>query len=228
MKTLGSRIRVLRKDKKLTQVNVAKAVGVSSVSVVQWEQDANKPSGNNLIALAKALDCDPHWLLHGEETKRTQATSQKQLSVTEQPPSQINFVELDFYDVEVSAGHGALVIQEEKDNSIVFSREFIDKELGVNASNVFLMPVKGDSMIPTLKNKAMIMVNKIEEFSGDGIYVFRFDGQLMVKRLQFTKHGLNVVSDNAIIYPAWELTRTELKTEDFEIIGEVIWSGQRM
>lgn len=139
-----------------------------------------------------------------------------------------NFVELDFYDVEVSAGHGALVIQEEKDNSIVFSREFIDKELGVNASNVFLMPVKGDSMIPTLKNKAMIMVNKIEEFSGDGIYVFRFDGQLMVKRLQFTKHGLNVVSDNAIIYPAWELTRTELKTEDFEIIGEVIWSGQRM
>lgn len=72
------------------------------------------------------------------------------------------------------------------------------------------------------------MVHKVNEFIGDGIYVFRFDSQLMVKRLQFTKYGLKVVSDNATIYPAWELTRNELKTEDFEIIGEVIWSGQRM
>ncbi|WP_022940081.1 hypothetical protein [Psychromonas hadalis] len=38
-----------------------------------------------------------------------------------------------------------------------------------------------------------------------------------------SKHGLNVAS-----YPVWELTRTELKTEDFQIIGEVVWSGQRM
>ena len=90
------------------------------------------------------------------------------------------------------------------------------------------MPVKGDSMVPTLKNQALVMVNQIAEFSGDGIYVFRFDGQLMVKRLQFTKRGLNVVSDNSTAYPSWELSRAELKTEDFEIIGEVVWSGQRM
>lgn len=89
------------------------------------------------------------------------------------------------------------------------------------------MPVSGDSMIPTLKNQALIMVNRIEDFAGDRIYVFRFDGQLMVKRLQFTKTGLSVVSDNTTNEP-WELTRNEMANVDFEIIGEVVWSGQRV
>lgn len=232
METLGSRIRAIRKEKKLTQANVSKSVGVSSVSVVQWEQGANEPTGKNLMALAKALDCDPDWLLHGDGKGRTKIV--KNNNVGESPvhyqSQPINhFVELDFYDIEVSAGHGALVIKEEEtSNAIAFSQKFINTELCVNANNIFLMPVRGDSMAPTLKNQALVMVNKIDEFAGDGIYVFRFDGQLMVKRLQFTKQGLSVVSDNAALYPAWELTRSELKTEDFEIIGEVVWSGQRM
>lgn len=255
MNTLGSRIRALRKDKKLTQVNVAKSVGVSSVAVTQWEQDSSKPGGNNLISLAKVLGCSPDWLLNGKEVTTKDfffeiddSNNQKFKKELEdqfaedskkqngsistqnfnQKKSTSRYVELDFYDVEVSAGHGALVIQEEKDDSICFSNKFITKELGVKPSNIFLMPVKGDSMVPTLKNQALVMVNQVTEFSGDGIYVFRFDGQLMVKRLQFTKSGLNVVSDNATAYPSWELSRTELKTEDFEIIGEVVWSGQRM
>ncbi|MFT6928214.1 MAG: phage repressor protein C with HTH and peptisase S24 domain [Psychromonas sp.] len=137
------------------------------------------------------------------------------------------YIELDFYDVEVSAGHCSLVIKEDQSNSPIFSRQFIENEIGVNTQNIFLMPVKGDSMAPTLKNKAIIMVNRIEEFSGDGIYVFRFDSQLMVKRLQFTKTGLNVVSDNTT-YEPWQLTRDKLSTENFKIIGEVVWSGQRI
>ncbi|WP_253643683.1 S24 family peptidase [Vibrio splendidus] len=51
-------------------------------------------------------------------------------------------------------------------------------------------------MTPTQKNQASIMVNRIEDFAGNGIYVFRLDGQLMVKRLQFTRSDLNVVSNN--------------------------------
>ena len=241
MNTLGSRIKALRKDKKLTQVNVAKSVGVSSVAVTQWEQDSSKPGGNNLISLAKVLDCTPDWLLNGIDHIRPKSNPYSRVNsdnlineVNDNKPTyehsenNSKYVELDFYDVEVSAGHGALVIQEEKDDSICFSNKFITKELGLKPKNIFLMPVKGDSMVPTLKNQALVMVNQISEFSGDGIYVFRFDGQLMVKRLQFTKRGLNVVSDNATTYPSWELSRAELKTEDFEIIGEVVWSGQRM
>lgn len=82
-------------------------------------------------------------------------------------------------------------------------------------------------MEPTLKNGCLVMVNKVDQFTGDGVYVFRFDGQLMVKRLQFTKHGLVVVSDNPT-YEPWELSKEEICSNDFEVIGEVVWMGQRM
>lgn len=82
-------------------------------------------------------------------------------------------------------------------------------------------------MHPTLRNGRLMIVNRADQFSGDGIYVFRFDGQLMVRCLQFSKAGLSVVSDNET-YKSWELDKHELASNDFESIGEVIWSGQRM
>lgn len=136
-------------------------------------------------------------------------------------------ISLDFYDIDVSAGPGTLALQEHTSDPITFNKDFLTNSLEVLPEDVFLMPVRGDSMVPTLKNQAIIMVKKIDLFSSDGIYVFRFDSQLMVKRLQFSKTGLTVVSDNPT-YKEWELTREEAETEDFEIIGEVIWSGQRM
>ncbi len=137
------------------------------------------------------------------------------------------FLALPFYDVEVSAGHGALVECEERSEDMVFSQRFVTDTLGVNANNIFLMPVRGDSMVPTLKNQSLIIVNRTDQLIEDGVYVFRYDGQLRVKRLQFSKNGITVVSDNPA-YSPWELSKAELTTEDFEIIGEVIWSGQRM
>lgn len=136
-------------------------------------------------------------------------------------------VKLDLYDIKVSASSSALVIQYKQYDGITFSGQFIDNVIGVNTENVFLMPVKGDSMAPTLKNQAIIMVNRTEDFSGDGVYVFRFETQLMVKRLQFTKTGLNVVSDNKL-YKPWQLLSGELTIGNFEIIGEVVWSGQKI
>ncbi|MCJ8348272.1 S24 family peptidase [Moritella sp.] len=137
------------------------------------------------------------------------------------------FIELPFYDIEVSAGHGALVACEERSEDVIFSQRFVTDTLGVNAKNIFLMPVRGDSMVPTLKNQSLIIVNRTDQIIEDGVYVFRYDGQLRVKRLQFSKNGITVVSDNPA-YKIWELSKAELATEDFEIIGEVIWSGQRM
>ena len=137
------------------------------------------------------------------------------------------FIQLPFYDIEVSAGHGTLVACEERSEDMVFSQRFVTDTLGVKANNIFLMPVRGDSMVPTLKNQSLIIVNRTDQLIEDGVYVFRYDGQLRVKRLQFSKIGITVVSDNPA-YKTWELSKAELATEDFEIIGEVIWSGQKM
>ncbi|CAH6854484.1 S24 family peptidase [Vibrio campbellii] len=203
MKTIDEQITELKQLTKTAKItDLSKALGVSPSTVRTWRSREKIPENIFLKAEEIAQERDGFGTPKG-------------------------YVTLNFYDVEVSAGHGALVEREEKSTEIVFSEKFISKSIGVNPNEVFLMPVRGDSMAPTLKNQALVMVHKVDEFSGDGVYVFRFDGQLMVKRLQFMPKVIKVVSDNPT-YENWELLKDDLKNEDFQIIGEVVWSGQRI
>ena len=117
---------------------------------------------------------------------------------------------------------------EEQTHLISFKPEWLNKEIGVNANDVFLMLLEGDSMYPTLKNGAMIMVNK--HFNGlcDGIYVMRYEQNLLVKRLQMLPKGIIKVKSDNNIYEPWEINKENLDGTDMEIIGRVVWSGQRM
>lgn len=67
MDTLNDRIRKRRKELKLTQQDVAKFVGVSRVSVSQWETGETAPKGENLLSIANFLHCSPQWLMSGDE-----------------------------------------------------------------------------------------------------------------------------------------------------------------
>ncbi|MCH7309215.1 helix-turn-helix domain-containing protein [Acinetobacter sp. NIPH 1852] len=69
METLGTRLKQLRKVKKLTQQQLADLVGVSKTSVIYWEKDENTPKHESLLALAKALDTTPEWLLSGKKSE---------------------------------------------------------------------------------------------------------------------------------------------------------------
>ncbi|MFH4721762.1 MULTISPECIES: LexA family transcriptional regulator [Vibrio harveyi group] len=201
MSTVDEKISELKKLTKTSKnTELSKALGVSASTIQTWRMRGKIPEDIFLKAneIAKSGSLTPK-----------------------------GYLELKFFDIEVSAGHGALIEKEEESSAMVFSERFIRQELGFNPNNIFLMPVRGDSMTPTLKNQSIVMVNRVDGFSTDGIYVFRYDNRLMVKRLQFLPNGIKVVSDNSA-YEAWELRKEEIKGNDFEIIGEVVWSGQRM
>ncbi len=203
MKTIEEQIAELKTlTNTAKNVDLAKVLGISPKTIQNWKYRNKIPED---IFLKARLVSESDAILN--------------------PPR--GYITLDVYEQTVSAGDGALVVSEEKSQDIVFSESFIYNDIGVNPANVFLMPVKGDSMYPTLRNGALVMVNRVEQFTGDSIYVFRYDGQLMVKRLQFSKDGLRVVSDNET-YKEWSLSKSEINSNDFEIIGEVVWSGQRM
>jgi phage repressor protein C with HTH and peptisase S24 domain len=90
------------------------------------------------------------------------------------------------------------------------------------------MLTKGDSMDPTIKEDALIMVDKNTHKNTNGIYVLRFNGELLVKRLQFTmSNTIKVISDNKA-YSTEEINPEQLTGTDLEIIGRVVWSRQRM
>ena len=54
--TLGQRIRARRDAVGLTQEKLANACGVSRAAVAQWEAGVTRPSLDNLVKAAEALD----------------------------------------------------------------------------------------------------------------------------------------------------------------------------
>lgn len=66
MKNLSERIRQRRSALKITQVELAKKTGVKQQSIQQIEAGITKRP-RYLLELAKALQCNPHWLMYGEE-----------------------------------------------------------------------------------------------------------------------------------------------------------------
>ncbi|CAI1578712.1 Uncharacterized HTH-type transcriptional regulator CBU_1416 [Serratia proteamaculans] len=72
MKTaMNERIRMRRLQLDMTQLQLAKAVGVSRVSVTKWETGVTQPDGENLHVLARVLSAKPEWLLYGKGEPQT-------------------------------------------------------------------------------------------------------------------------------------------------------------
>ncbi|HAT3654683.1 TPA: helix-turn-helix domain-containing protein [Citrobacter freundii] len=62
---MKDRIRSRRIQLDITQLALAKKLGVSRVSVTKWENGTTKPDGENLHQLAQALSTTPEWILYG-------------------------------------------------------------------------------------------------------------------------------------------------------------------
>ncbi|MED0758306.1 helix-turn-helix transcriptional regulator [Aneurinibacillus thermoaerophilus] len=55
MLTLGQRIKQRRKERKMTQAQVAKELGIDNTTVSKWESDTYQPDAENLKKLANLL-----------------------------------------------------------------------------------------------------------------------------------------------------------------------------
>lgn len=65
--TLGQKISKLRKEKKLSQIDMAKQVGVSRDAISKYERDDNIPSVENAKRIAKILDVTIDFLVSEDD-----------------------------------------------------------------------------------------------------------------------------------------------------------------
>ena len=54
--TLGERIKELRIEKGLSQMQLAKTIGVSQKAIDYWERNINEPKASYIIALVKTFE----------------------------------------------------------------------------------------------------------------------------------------------------------------------------
>jgi transcriptional regulator with XRE-family HTH domain len=66
---IGTRIRAARRDRGLTQDELADQVGVSRSAVAQWETGRTGQVTGNLSRIADVLEVSVEYLMHGDDKR---------------------------------------------------------------------------------------------------------------------------------------------------------------
>lgn len=139
---------------------------------------------------------------------------------------QDNYWPIPVFDIRAAAGAGALVEDGDPTSYQVFRDQFISRVTRAPLSALSVIHVGGDSMWETLHDGDSILVDRsVNRVVKDGIYVLRYDGELLVKRCQrdLESGAVIVSSDNPRYKP---MTVTEPRRLD--VIGRVIWIGRAL
>lgn len=208
------RIRQRRRELNVTQDRVAKAVGVSRVSVTKWENGNAKPDGENLQRLAKVLSCTPDWLLYGGQTPQKPDDSKLYLL----PSANLRRLPVITW-AQAGKWDGKSPIAD------IGKVESWIETMSNASENAFMMRVIGDSMtnpqgIPTIPEGAIILVEpdygSREELNGK-IVVIHLEGSKDPTVKKFLIDGPNIYLK--ALNPAFRVIEIE---GNFTIKGKVI------
>ena len=220
--TTGARIRQAREKIGLSQVALAKAVGVSNVTISNWESDNHALKADNAAKLASVLRVSVNHLLYGEKDEVELGDGFDVWD--DDTPLDDDEIEAEFFkDIGLAAGVGEIApTYEYTRRKLRFSKRSL-KNFGVTPEMVVTATVQGTSMEPTIADGATIGIDRGDTIIKSGkIYAFRQNDMLRVKLLYHTPQGgLRIVSYNKEEYPE-EIVPPEAMT-DIHIIGKVFW-----
>ena len=234
METLGTRLKDLRKEKKITQQQLADSVGVSKTSVIYWEKDENIPKHESINALAKSLGTTTEWLLTGKSPsveKSNASLTNIDIDVYEDgDPVPDGYVAIDYYeDVYVSAGNGYLNLEKPSDKKMLFPVDLV-RECNVQPDTTKVIHVRGESMFPKLKDGQAISIDMSAKTIFDGeIYAFQVGDDTKIKYLynwnDQGKGGFKAVSANTDKnqYPDEYYSPERIDAEGIFIVGQYWW-----
>lgn len=150
----------------------------------------------------------------------------------EQPPDPDAYAQVPIHDAFLSAGPGLVNGDAEVIGHLAFRRDWLTK-VGISPGHARVARVDGDSMAPGIRDGDLVLINTARTLAdvpkrppGDTrpcpIYAFKQDGEARVKRLErLADRALALLSDN----PTVEVKVIDPSDRDFELLGQVVWSG---
>ncbi|MEX0738160.1 MAG: LexA family transcriptional regulator [Pseudohongiella sp.] len=198
---------------------VGEFVGASKQAVYNWKNRGYIPIEYCVtfcVKTGRSLD----WLIFGAESGNSVAepTANYRIDFDE------DYSEIPVYDIEASAGPGALFDQELISCSLKFRKDWLTRE-GLHVQNLVAIRVTGDSMDGTLATGDTVLIDRSRK-KPDGVFAIRIGEVLRIKRLQQMTDGtLRVSSDNPMYQP--EHIHPENMSQ-VEIVGQCYWRGGRV
>ena len=151
MNTLGSRLTALRKEKGLTQEQLAEKLGVTNQSVSKWENDINAPDISILIMLADLYDTTVDSLLGREKQPIVSTTTKNidnlilKIKILSNDNDKVN-INLPFSLAKVFVKDGNLSVLKDKNIDIDFNQLIKLVEEGVVGELVDIQSGDGDTV----------------------------------------------------------------------------------
>lgn len=166
---LGNAIKHARKAKGLSSPQLAIRAGVAQSSLSDWENGKTQPSADALFKLCDALNITPTQLITGS----FESTS---------------------YKIPVLGVINAGLPIEAVENIIDY--EEIPRNMAAHGE-YFALKIKGDSMIPTVKENDVVIVRKQEDAESGQICVVMINGyDATLKEIKKESNGIWVLPHN--------------------------------
>ena len=183
-------------------------------SSMQKYLNGSIPGIDKALRIAEANGVSVQWLITGNENMVQETPAKHDTGFLE------DFALIPGYSIQVSAGHGALNLDQlEPSRHLAFRRKWL-KFRGFTEKDLVIVWAKGDSMEPTINNNDTLVVHTGRTRPHDGhIYIFRREDELFVKRYQSVPSAWRLISDNPM-YDNVDIKKEE--QHQFEVIGQVV------
>ena len=189
---------VLRKKKGLTQMQLAKLIGVSTSTVAMWETGQRKPDYHTIVRLREFFAVGFEQLLGVE---RPQAA----------PAETVSVPVLGY----VRAGRPNTAQQN------IIGYELINEQLA-KTGEIFCLTIKGDSMEPKMSDGDIVVVRRSATAeSGQTVVAVVGKEEATVKKVLFHKDGITLVPTNPDYMPVY-YTAQECENLPVTIAGVVV------
>jgi phage repressor protein C with HTH and peptisase S24 domain len=224
MTGVGTRIKKAREALGLTQVVLAKAVGVSQQAVMELESGRAKGT-KHTAKFARALGQDPLWLETGDGRMREAAKAKRQSRAEPQDvvPELADYERIPLFDMRTTTGRNVFANLSSAVGFELFASTWLRQLSPTPFSQLAVLQMSGDSMEPTLSHGDHALVDTAQlNLRREGIYALKLDDTLLIRRVTMhpaTKR-VTIGADNTRYQPYQDLDPDAL-----EALGRVIWIG---
>lgn len=228
--SLSERIKTAMDQAGMSQVDLARAVGIKPPSVNGWlSGKAKYLRGENLLLAARALNVNQDWLATGTGPMRTDETQRD--SRQGLPPGFMRVEAVDADDprltiipkvrLRLTAGLSGFEVEPEPydGGSTTVPTDWINRN-NYGRDKLIAITVRGESMEPTFYEGDLVVINTADTQPVAGaVYAVNYEGEPSIKRLARDAGRWWLVSDNI---DQRRYYRQSFQSDTSQIIGRVV------
>ncbi|HGJ5881900.1 LexA family protein [Arsenophonus sp.] len=171
--TIASRMKQRRKALGLTQLELANSIGISQQSIESIENGrTHKP--RNILELAKALQCNPEWLLNGKNIMPLAEITSNSKSIP-----LLNYMQAACYKEK------DLITDETSNYEYTLVNDSV-------SDNSFALHIEGDSMKPEFEEGDLVVIDTaIEPTPGEFVFAKNSNNAGTFKKFRPLGVGVN-------------------------------------